>query len=224
MKRFFGLLIAVAALSLCCLAQEYDGYIVRLKENTAQFLVNEMSLFGSASLMSDMNDSDVVRLLSDEIPEVKEISADHNLVKAVDEDSLQKLISLGVVESFEEDIFLELYGYDYSANAGDSYQKWYLDAVNASFAWDAGIFGKDITVAVIDSGVYPHPDIENNIIPGRNYVEGEDVSDTVDKHFHGTAVAGLIADGKTVIDDISCADVSYPAFVLDLKKLGGNIE
>jgi 5-enolpyruvylshikimate-3-phosphate synthase len=38
------------------------------------------------------------------------------------------------------------------------------------------------------------------------------------------AVAGLIADGKTVIDDISCADVSYPAFVLDLKKLGGNTE
>jgi 3-phosphoshikimate 1-carboxyvinyltransferase len=38
------------------------------------------------------------------------------------------------------------------------------------------------------------------------------------------AVAGLIADGETVIDDISCADVSYPAFVLDLKKLGGNTE
>ena len=38
------------------------------------------------------------------------------------------------------------------------------------------------------------------------------------------AIAGLIADGETVIDDISCADVSYPAFVLDLKKLGGNTE
>ena len=30
-----------------------------------------------------------------------------------------------------------------------------------------------------------------------------------------------VDDGETVIDDISCADVSYPAFVSDLKKLGG---
>ncbi len=38
------------------------------------------------------------------------------------------------------------------------------------------------------------------------------------------AVAALIADGDTIIDDISCADVSYPAFVSDLQKLGGNIK
>ena len=36
------------------------------------------------------------------------------------------------------------------------------------------------------------------------------------------AVAALTAEGKTIIDDISCADVSYPAFVSDLRKLGGN--
>ena len=36
------------------------------------------------------------------------------------------------------------------------------------------------------------------------------------------AVAALTAEGETVIDDISCADVSYPAFVSDLRKLGGN--
>ena len=35
------------------------------------------------------------------------------------------------------------------------------------------------------------------------------------------AVAGLIAEGETIIDDITCADVSYPAFVSDLQKLGG---
>lgn len=37
------------------------------------------------------------------------------------------------------------------------------------------------------------------------------------------AVAGMTADGLTEIDDISCADVSYPAFVRDLKSLGGNL-
>ena len=36
------------------------------------------------------------------------------------------------------------------------------------------------------------------------------------------AVAALTAEGDTIIDDISCADVSYPAFVSDLRKLGGN--
>ncbi len=35
------------------------------------------------------------------------------------------------------------------------------------------------------------------------------------------AVAALIAEGETIIDDISCADVSYPAFVRDIHTLGG---
>ncbi|MDO5846187.1 MAG: 3-phosphoshikimate 1-carboxyvinyltransferase [Methanocorpusculum sp.] len=37
------------------------------------------------------------------------------------------------------------------------------------------------------------------------------------------AIAGLAASGTTEIDDISCAAVSYPGFVRDLKSLGATI-
>ena len=37
------------------------------------------------------------------------------------------------------------------------------------------------------------------------------------------AVAGLIADGETVIDDPGCCAVSYPAFVADMQALGADM-
>jgi len=37
------------------------------------------------------------------------------------------------------------------------------------------------------------------------------------------AVAGLIADGTTVIDDPGCCAVSYPAFVTVMQALGADM-
>lgn len=37
------------------------------------------------------------------------------------------------------------------------------------------------------------------------------------------AVAGLVANGKTIINDIECINKSYPEFINDIKKIGGNI-
>lgn len=38
-----------------------------------------------------------------------------------------------------------------------------------------------------------------------------------------SAIAALIAESDTIIDDMACADVSYPQFVSDIRKLGGVI-
>lgn len=47
------------------------------------------------------------------------------------------------------------------------------------------------SIAVIDSGVYPHENLKNNIVTCKDFVAEKDV--TYDDSGHGTAVAGIIA-------------------------------
>ncbi|MBU2662904.1 S8 family serine peptidase [Actinoplanes bogorensis] len=53
--------------------------------------------------------------------------------------------------------------------------------------------GSGITVAVIDSGTYPHPDIQKNLLSGISLVSGESGKGQNDRVGHGTEMAALIA-------------------------------
>ncbi|MGV0360255.1 S8 family serine peptidase [Corynebacterium mastitidis] len=52
--------------------------------------------------------------------------------------------------------------------------------------------GRGVTVAVIDTGVTPHPQLAE-VIPGSDFVSPEDPAPLLDCDGHGTVVAGLIA-------------------------------
>ncbi|MEU1051893.1 S8 family serine peptidase [Streptomyces sp. NPDC005876] len=57
-------------------------------------------------------------------------------------------------------------------------------------AWDAGLTGKGVTVAVLDSGVDAgHPDLAGRIARSRSFIEGEEVAD---RHGHGTHVTSTV--------------------------------
>ncbi|MFD7061809.1 S8 family serine peptidase [Streptomyces sp. NPDC059906] len=67
-------------------------------------------------------------------------------------------------------------------------------------AWEAGLTGKGVTVAVLDSGVDAgHPDLAGRIAQSRSFIPGEEVAD---RNGHGTHVtstvggSGAASDGK----------------------------
>lgn len=70
--------------------------------------------------------------------------------------------------------------------------QWHLRFLNTAEAHKISQ-GEGVKVAVIDSGVAPHPDLRNNLLPGTVTAQGESGDGQDDYSSHGTAMAGLIA-------------------------------
>ncbi len=62
--------------------------------------------------------------------------------------------------------------------------------IGATEAWDLTT-GNDMVIAVLDSGVDPHPEIASRLLPGYNFPDN--TTNTTDECSHGTHVAGIIA-------------------------------
>lgn len=56
--------------------------------------------------------------------------------------------------------------------------------------WKRGIDGKGVTVAVIDTGVGPHPDLQGRIVGFQDFVNGR--TDPYDDQGHGSHVSGTV--------------------------------
>jgi hypothetical protein len=67
--------------------------------------------------------------------------------------------------------------------------------IKAPDAWDITLGSNDVRVGIIDTGIAPHPDLNANLVAGRNFVAGDNENDTGDTgpHAgHGTHVAGIV--------------------------------
>lgn len=102
-----------------------------------------------------------------------------------------------------------------------------VPAVGGSKAWELGLTGKGVVVAVLDTGIYPHPDL---IVPGNRILAWHDLvnqkENPYDDNGHGTHVAGIIA-GNGRSSSGKYKGIAPEAMLVGVKVLddkgGGNI-
>lgn len=71
-------------------------------------------------------------------------------------------------------------------------KQWHLDAMKADDMWKIST-GKGVTVAVIDSGVARVPELEGQVLPGKDFATSYEGDERTDYDKHGTTMAAVIA-------------------------------
>jgi membrane-anchored mycosin MYCP len=80
--------------------------------------------------------------------------------------------------------------------------------------------GKDQTVVVIDTGVYPHKFFGGRLAPGGDYVDANDKG-LKDCDGHGTEVAGIIAANPPPGGDIGFQGIAPDARIVSIRQSSG---
>src|SRR5271165_5843376 len=101
-------------------------------------------------------------------------------------------------------------------------------AVNASTAWSSGLDGSGIGIAVIDSGIYSHPDLnalnsnQSRVVYSQSFIGGT----LADDFGHGTHVAGIVAGNGSSSDKPGAfrtfKGIAPNANLIDLRVLDQN--
>jgi subtilisin len=95
---------------------------------------------------------------------------------------------------------------------------WNITMVGADSAWQGGVTGLGVKVAVIDTGIYlNHPDLAANIKGGYNAINPKKSAN--DDNGHGTHVAGIIA---AINNNIGVVGVAPQASLYAVKVLSAS--
>src|ERR1700722_7463943 len=99
-------------------------------------------------------------------------------------------------------------------------------AVNAPYAWNSGLDGTGIGIAIIDSGIYQHPDLNgksggSRVVYRQSFIGGTQFDD----YGHGTHVAGIAAgnaSSSAALGTGSYRGIASNANLVDLRVLDQN--
>ena len=119
-------------------------------------------------------------------------------------------------------------------------QQWYLDGtygIKASKAWKVTQGSPSIVVAVLDTGITDHPDLNANIVTGYDMItdpanardkdgrdanpadQGDYIGSSIPSSWHGTHVAGIVAAES---NDIGISGVAPKVKISPVRVLGVN--
>ncbi len=114
------------------------------------------------------------------------VTADQETVKELKQDPdilyVENNVSFTAADSTDFKVLSD------GTDTSDNFEQWNLEPIQVKQAWKAGLTGKNIKIAVIDSGISPHDDL--SIAGGYSAVSY--TSSYKDDNGHGTHVAGII--------------------------------
>lgn len=99
----------------------------------------------------------------------------------------------------------------------------YLSAMQADAAWDITTGSANVTVAIIDTGVYGgHPDLSGKMTAGYDFINGRALtgSESSDDNGHGTIVAGIIGAGTN--NSVGIAGVTWNVRLMPIKAIAAS--
>ncbi|AFZ69794.1 subtilisin-like serine protease (plasmid) [Deinococcus peraridilitoris DSM 19664] len=148
--------------------------------------------------------------------------------KTTPQTTAQQLSALAGVESATPNTRGQLF-----RTPNDTYYpyKWDAQMLNLPNAWNITT-GASVTVAVVDSGIVSHPDLNSKLLPGYDFVSnldnagdgnGVDNDPTdpgVNTSYHGTHVAGII--GASTNNGAGVSGVSWGARIVPV-RVGGKL-
>ncbi|MFO3790114.1 S8 family serine peptidase [Bacillus mojavensis] len=114
------------------------------------------------------------------------VKADQKTVKEFKQDTDILYIENNVTFTAADNTDLKILSED--ADTSDNFEQWNLEPIQVKQAWKEGLTGKNVKIAVIDSGISPHDDLS---ISG-GYSAVSYTSSYKDDNGHGTHVAGII--------------------------------
>lgn len=180
--------------------EEQNGYIVKVSRDALVWL-------------SDENDG--ITPMGDGYYQAESIEAVYEMFSDKD------------IEKIFPNCQLELLEEEYPSVTSDEKinEQWNLNLICAEEARKKGVFGKDVKIAVLDSGLaVTHADFKQaNIMSGYNCIaDAKNTSDIWDNYGHGTNVCGIIAaqtDNQTDIAGIADETYIIPLKITDGKTL-----
>ncbi len=115
------------------------------------------------------------------------------------------------IEYIEPDYY---YSYNYIPNDPLFKDQWYLKKIKAEEAWDINKGKPEVIVAVADSGVALHNDLNSKVIERKNFAGGSEY----DAVGHGTMIAGIVA--AVTNNNTGIASVGHDTKIISV-KVGG---
>lgn len=99
-------------------------------------------------------------------------------------------------------------------------KQWNLALLELDKTWEQIKDSRDITVAVLDTGILPdHPDLKDNIVDGYDFIDNDsDPTDTDPDFSHGTHVAGII--GAVTDNDTGIAGINWNIRIMPIRVIG----